>query len=129
MLRFPIVPRLALGKSLRGRATACMDISDGIALDLYRMCVASGVAAELERVPLAKGATSSDALHKGEDYELLFTIPSAVHPKRGGKHQKTLEDLPRGCVRVGTIVKGKPGSVWFQGELLPPRGYDHFAKK
>ena len=49
-----IVPRLEFGRKLVGVATACMDISDGLALDLHRMCKASGVAAELDSVPLLK---------------------------------------------------------------------------
>lgn len=110
----PIEARLALGKSLLGRATSCMDLSDGIALDLYRLCQASGVSAELDHVPIFRGATLERALHGGEDYELLFTLPPE------GK-------APRGTTRVGVIVKGKPGQVRFRGELLPPRGYDHFA--
>jgi len=115
-----IVPRLALGRSLRGKATACMDISDGIALDLHRLCVASGVAAELDRVPIAKGATLDRALHGGEDYELLFTMPAAkLRDKR---------NVPSGCVHIGAIVKGKPGSVLLQGKPLAPRGYDHFGR-
>ena len=61
-------------RALRGRATACIDISDGLALDLHRMCVASGVAAEMDHVPVARGATLERALHGGDDYELLFTL-------------------------------------------------------
>ena len=51
-------------------------MSDGLALDLHRMCVASGVAAELDYVPVARGATLERALHGGDDYELLFTLPA-----------------------------------------------------
>jgi thiamine-monophosphate kinase len=109
-----IQPRLALGRSLRGRATSCMDLSDGLSLDLHRLCLASGVAAEVERVPVVKGATLDRALHGGEDYELLFTLP----PRQAA---------PRGTTRIGSIVKGKPGAVSFKGQPLARRGHDHFA--
>ena len=110
-----IQPRLALGRSLRGRATSCMDLSDGLSLDLHRLCVASGVAARVDRVPVARGATLDRALHGGEDYELLFTLP----PRR---------TAPPGTTRIGSIVIGKPGAVLFEGQPLAPRGYDHFAR-
>jgi thiamine-monophosphate kinase len=109
----PIEPRLAFGKSLRGRATSCIDLSDGLSLDLYRVCVASGVAAEVDRVPVVRGATVERALHAGEDYELLFTLPPGARP-------------PRGSIHIGTMVRGRPGAVFFQGQPLAPRGYDHF---
>lgn len=108
-----IQPRLELGQALRGRATSCMDLSDGLALDLHRLCLASGVAAVLERVPMVRGATLERALHGGEDYELLFTLPLRKSP-------------PRGTTLVGSIVKGRAGSVEFRGQPLAPRGYDHF---
>jgi thiamine-monophosphate kinase len=109
----PIEPRLAFGKSLRGRATSCIDLSDGLSLDLHRVCVASGVAAEVDRMPVAPGATIERALHGGEDYELLFTLPPKARP-------------PRPSIRIGTIVPGRPGDVFFEGQPLAPRGYDHF---
>jgi thiamine-monophosphate kinase len=109
----PIRPRLALGRKLVGAATSCIDLSDGISLDLHRLCAASGVAAELDSVPVAKGSTLERALHGGEDYELLFTLPP---PARA----------PRGASRVGRIVRGVPGRVTFRGHALKPRGYDHF---
>jgi thiamine-monophosphate kinase len=109
----PIQPRLAFGKSLRGRATSCIDLSDGLSLDLHRVCVASGVAAEVDRVPVAPGATIERALHGGEDYELLFTLPPKARP-------------PRPSIRIGAIVPGRPGDVLFEGQPLAPRGYDHF---
>lgn len=105
-----IVPRLEFGRKLVGIASACMDISDGLALDLHRMCRESGVAAEVDEVPLLKGATLDQALHDGEDYELLFTAP----PK-----------LKAPGIRIGTIIKGKSGAVRFQGRILKPVGYDH----
>ncbi len=112
----PIRPRLALGVALRGRATSCIDLSDGLSLDLHRLCAASGAAAEINRVPVAPQSTLERALHGGEDYELLFTLPPHGMP-------------PRGSWRIGTIVRGAPGAVNFHGRPLPPRGYDHFTRR
>jgi thiamine-monophosphate kinase len=110
----PIRPRLELGRKLIGRASACLDLSDGISLDLHRLAKASGVAAEVERVPIARGSTLERALHGGEDYELLFTMPASAKP-------------PQGVTRVGTMVRGVPGQVRYRGELLALKGYDHFS--
>ena len=52
-----------------------IDVSDGLGLDLDRLCRASGVGVVLEMVPVASGATLDDALSGGEDYELVFTAP------------------------------------------------------
>ena len=109
-----IQPRLALGRALRGQATSCMDLSDGLSLDLHRLCLASGVAAIVDRIPIVRGATLDRALHGGEDYELLFTLPPRKSP-------------PRATALIGSIVKGRAGVVRFQGQPLPPRGYDHFV--
>ena len=109
-----IVPRLHLGRKLLGVATACMDISDGLALDLHRMCMASGVVAELNRVPVARGAPLERALHGGDDYELLFTLPSGA-------------EGPPKTTRIGTIVRGIAGTLSLNGQPLEPRGYDHFG--
>jgi len=110
-----IEPRLALGRKLAGKATACIDLSDGLSLDLHRISKASGVAAQVERIPTVRGATLERALHGGEDYELLFTLPPHVKP-------------PAGTTRIGAIVRGTPGTVYFQGKKLAPRGYDHFPR-
>jgi thiamine-monophosphate kinase len=123
-----IEPRLALGQALVGRATSCIDLSDGLSLDLYRLCMASRVAAEIDRIPLVRAtrgiigranhaASMERALHGGEDYELLFTL----RPKAAAPAGST-----RGATRIGTIVRGKPGEMMFQGRPLEPRGYDHF---
>jgi len=106
-------PRLEVGRLLRTRwrATAAMDLSDGLSLDLHRLCLASGVAAELDHVPVVRGATLDEALHGGEDYELLFTLPRAT----------------RAFSRLGTIVAGRPGAVRLAGRPVPPLGWDHFG--
>jgi thiamine-monophosphate kinase len=109
-----IVPRLDAGRKLIGKATSCMDISDGLALDLHRLCVASGVAAELDSIPLLAGATIEQAFHDGEDYELLYTVPKKARASG---------------TRIGTITKGQPGAVRYRGKRLAPRGYDHIQHR
>jgi len=115
-------PRLALGRYLRAHlgATAAMDLSDGLSLDLHRMALASGLHAEIEAPPVYRGASLEQALHGGEDYELLFTVPSLQSvPKRFGS-------LP--LTRIGTMQKGRPGRVLLAGERLEPLGFDHFRR-
>ena len=77
-------PRVALGRFLAGRlgARAAMDLSDGLSLDLYRLTRESRVGAEIHaaRIPVFPGATLDQALHGGEDYELLFTLDPARTP-------------------------------------------------
>jgi thiamine-monophosphate kinase len=107
-------PRIAFGRKLIGKATACMDISDGLSLDLRRLCVASNVAASLDFVPRVDGATIEQALHDGEDYELLFTATPKTR-------------VPG--IAIGVITKGKPGKIVYQGKPLPALGYDHFRHR
>jgi thiamine-monophosphate kinase len=87
-----------------------MDLSDGLSLDLARLCEASGVGAELGDIPIARGATLSTALHGGEDYELLVT---------------SKRELPH--FRVGQIVARR--GVRLNGRTLKPQGYDHFQQQ
>jgi len=111
-------PRIALGRFLRNRATACMDITDGLSLDLHRLCTESRAAAVLDRpLPVAHGATLEKALHWGEDYELLFT--AREEPPRSHR------GVP--ITRVGTIVRGPAGRIEFFGRPHTPRGYDHLG--
>jgi thiamine-monophosphate kinase len=81
-------PRIELGRQLseRGIATAMMDLSDGLSSDLPRLCAASRVGARIyeSQIPLARVSGKQPvqradllraALHGGDDYELLFTVP------------------------------------------------------
>jgi thiamine-monophosphate kinase len=112
--RREIVPQLELGRRLIGRATACMDLSDGLSTDLDRLARASGVAAVLDSgLPVLEAATLDQALHDGEDYELLYTAPPRI---RVPGH------------RIGIIVPVRRARVTFMGLPLKPGGYDHFRR-
>ena len=109
-----VIPRLDIGRKLVGKATSCIDISDGLALDLHRLCLASGVAAEIDSVPLLAGATVEQALHDGEDYELLYTAPPKAR-------------MPG--IRIGVITKDRAGVLRYRGKRLAPLGYDHLQHR
>ena len=74
-------PRLDVGQFLAQNhfATAMIDISDGLLLDLKRLAAASSVAMEIDinKLPLRNGASRENALNDGEDYELIFTVSQA----------------------------------------------------
>lgn len=113
-------PRLSLGQTLVRRrvATACMDLSDGISSDLASLCNASGVGADIDSaaLPVAAGADLEDALHGGEDYELLFT---AV-----GKVAKTVAGVA--VSRIGSVRDGR--AVILDGKRLKPGGWEHLKR-
>lgn len=117
----PIEPRVAFGIELRRhhRATACMDLSDGLALDLHRLMLASGASAEISSaaLPRAPRATLEQALHGGEDYELLYTLPPTA--RRRARPEFTL---------IGYVTSGPAGRVRLDGQSLPPRGWDPFRR-
>lgn len=114
-------PRIPMGLALRRlRVSACMDLSDGLALDLHRLCLESGVSAELNgSLPTALGASLDEALQGGEDYELLFTAPARAHIPA------EIAGLPITC--IGVIVSGHKGMIQFNDSPLPVGGFDHFA--
>jgi thiamine-monophosphate kinase len=121
-----------------GLATAMMDLSDGLAADLPRLCEQSGVGARIrtDGVPVGRACTYvatmlglSDlrlALTGGEDYELLLTCPSArVHELRSAVVEETGTEL----TAIGEITSDR--SVVFLDadgrEQDFGRGFDHFA--
>jgi thiamine-monophosphate kinase len=119
-------PRLALGKLLSGRlkATAAMDLSDGLSMDLERLARASGVGAEIDAaaVPVFPGATLEQALHGGEEYELLFTA------RPGSKVPRALAGVPLSC--IGRMRKGRGVVLRTEAgeQRLEPLGFQHFTR-
>jgi thiamine-monophosphate kinase len=126
-------PQLALGTWLgRQREGAAMDVSDGLAKDLRRLCHESGAGAEIdaEELPNADrfadlcrsiGADPLDlALGGGEDYVLLFTLPRGIDPPADLRGRK----IGR-ITRSKEIVLRRAGAVG----VLPEAGWDHLAQK
>jgi thiamine-monophosphate kinase len=122
-------PRVQQGLWLQRRraASAAIDISDGLSTDLAHLCEESGVAAEVDAalLPVHAGATQAQALHGGEDYELLFTAPKSAR----------IPDAIAGVAvtRIGRMVRrraGRPQITLVNGrKKLPitPQGWEHFC--
>ena len=89
-------PRIAVGRWLRrrGMATAMIDVSDGLSVDLSRICDESRVAAVIneEQIPIARQASLTLALHGGEDYELLFTASPEEQSPGGNRRGEGYRD-------------------------------------
>lgn len=122
-------PRLALGRQLRGLATAGLDVSDGLAQDLGHILAASGVGATLalDALPRSAALAAIDpavadilALTGGDDYELLFTAPPGARAR--------IAALPGHCTRIGAITATAGLELRHQGQPveLPVAGFRHF---
>jgi len=132
-------PRLALGQWLaqKGFSTAMVDLSDGLSTDLSRLCAASAVGAVLDRskIPRAKIRDFAIrrgydrlqlALHGGDDYELLFTVP----PRKTKSLPRTFQGV--NLTAIGRIVSGRKLLLLVENGRamqLVPSGWDPFRKK
>ena len=126
--------RIALGQALRGVASACMDLSDGLLADLPRLAAASGCGADLRvaGLPLSTSLRAlcgtqawQQGLQGGEDYELLFSVPPAQVAKIGALAVRLGVPLsPCGLLRGGSGVAllGDSGVIQFSAS-----SFDHFA--
>ena len=124
-------PRVELGRILREKASAMIDLSDGLSTDLAHICEESGVGAEIESelIPLArvgKPAREVDldlALHGGEDYELLFTARPAK--------RISAQIAGVAVTQIGHITRQRKMFVMNRkgiGYELVPRGWEHFQR-
>ncbi len=128
-------PRLALGRALRGLASAAIDVSDGLLADLRHLLAASGVGARIDAdaVPrsalpeqlLGADAARACALAGGDDYELCFTVPAA----RAEALQAAAAAAATTVTRIGSVVAG-PGLEVVDRDGVPVSldraGWDHF---
>ncbi len=132
--------RTELGAWLARRrlVTSMMDISDGLSIDLNRLCQASRVGAIVEaariprvRIPgpwakllrLRASAPVDFALNGGDDYELLFTVP----PRRARELRRAPGGVPLTC--IGKITRARHLDVvdsLGRKSPLAPGGWDHF---
>ncbi|MGC1464084.1 MAG: thiamine-phosphate kinase [Terracidiphilus sp.] len=126
-------PRISQGLWLqrRGLATAAIDLSDGLSTDLAHLCAESGVAAEVDSalLPVWAGASREQALHGGEDYELLFTAPPSA------RLPKSIAGVSVTCIgRISRRRKDRPSITLVDTQGRPPRkqplepkGWKHFS--
>ena len=128
-------PRVALGRALRGIATSCIDVSDGLIADLGHVCEAGAVGArvDLDDLPASEALRSAfDAERRrllqasgGDDYELCFT---AAVEARDAVLVAAASAGTR-VSRIGRILEGAgvaarvAGAVW----PVPAPGWRHFA--
>jgi thiamine-monophosphate kinase len=131
-------PRLGLTAALRAHASAAMDLSDGLAKDLDRMCRASGVGAvvRLAAVPMSAGVARvvaadpkrwSAVVASGDDYEVLATIAPENAAAFKQAARLAAPDIPISC--IGAIVAGS-GVLLEQADGAPlaldRTGWEHF---
>jgi thiamine-monophosphate kinase len=114
-----------------------MDLSDGLSSDLPRLCAASGVGAraEIAKIPAVRVSNADRkrgvdplrlALHGGDDYELLFTVP----PGKATLLPRTFRSVPLTPIgkvtrKRGVLVVGEDG----REQQLKPGGWDPFRKE
>jgi len=127
-------PRVALGRALRGIASACIDVSDGLAADAGKLAAASGcgVTLEVERLPisaslraLAGEGAARLALGGGEDYELCFTVSRAQVPAL----EAAADNVKCQVTRIGKLDASGDVTVSEYGKRwdFDARGFDHFS--
>lgn len=127
-------PRVALGRLLAGRASAAIDISDGLLADLGHVCTASGTGARitLARLPLSPAVAARAALGEwdsplrgGDDYELLFSVAAAdadalLADCRAAGH--VVQEIGQLVAEAGIVLEYPDGRAAEEAAY----GFDHF---
>ena len=130
-------PRNALARAVRDHATAAMDVSDGLAGDLVKLCAASGVSATVDVASVPHSAAAASLMARnvvgvetlragGDDYEVLCTVP----PAQSDALIAAGRAVDLAVTAIGTIVAGKERVRFLdgQGQELPLTrlSYSHF---
>ncbi len=138
-------PRVAQGLWLRSRVHAMIDISDGLASELWHIAKASkvGVLVDAKAIPVSEAARETrspleSALYDGEDFELLFTVAESREAEMEKAWSCEFRSIP--CTRIGRVVSSGPEGVDEPCEAgvllerggtvqpLPRGGFEHFRK-
>jgi len=130
-------PRNALAEAVRDHASAAMDVSDGLAGDLAKLCAASGVSAVVDIPSIPTSATAAGLLSRGvvgiealiaggDDYEILCTVPEA----KVDAFTEAARQAGVAVIGIGTIMAGEGLPRFLDGEgkeiALPRLSYSHF---
>jgi thiamine-monophosphate kinase len=129
-------PRVAAGLALRGFASACIDVSDGLLADLGHVCEASGVGIEIEvdALPVSaalRGAFDETscrefALAGGDDYELALSVPE----ERASELSRRFAAVGCAATRIGRVT-AEPGTRVLDADgntiATPHAGWEHFS--
>lgn len=128
------IPRVALGVSLIGKATSCIDISDGLLADLGHIAKASGCGSEIELSLLPTSESLSQRedrqrwnlqLAGGDDYELCFTISPGLEDQLTAMSERL--DVPLTVIGKMVEASGVRCMAPDGGVFQPTRsGYEHF---
>jgi thiamine-monophosphate kinase len=97
-------PRITEGRAVVGLATAMIDVSDGLMVDVTRMLIASGFGAKMDigsLPPVAEGVNEAQVLNGGDDYELCFTVPPLHQPE----FEKRVVGWPCPVTGIGTVTR------------------------
>lgn len=130
-------PRNGLADAIRDHASAAMDVSDGLAGDLAKLCVASGISAVIDTplIPasapaaglLARGAVGIETLIAGgDDYEILCTVPES----RVGAFMRDAGRAGIAVTAIGMVVEGTDAPRFLDASgnaiALQRLSYSHF---
>jgi thiamine-monophosphate kinase len=130
-------PRNVLARAVRDYATAAMDVSDGLAGDLTKLCAASGVSATVDVADVPLSAAAADLIARnvicvetliagGDDYEVLCTVP----PARCDALIAAGKAAGVAVTAIGTIVAGQERPRFLDGQgqelALKRLSYSHF---
>jgi thiamine-monophosphate kinase len=130
-------PRVAMAEIVRNHASAAMDVSDGLAGDLAKLCGVSGVSAlvDLESIPLSDAARDlvsrgivglETLIAGGDDYEILCTLPE----DRVEAFVQAARDAGVAVSSIGMVVAGSAVPRFIDGQgreiALERRSYSHF---
>ena len=129
-------PRIAAGAALRGLASACIDVSDGLLADLDHIAARSkvGIEVDADALPASSALLALFARDErvvlqatgGDDYELAFCVP----PAKAADAQRDLSRIGCGATRIGRVVAGEGVRMLDHDgrELVIERsGWNHFA--